>query len=115
MSALSNDCTFSLLPSRKVANTIAEKFSPTAAASIVALLPQFTRRDAGWSVSTQIVALGLLHMINCASVYSVVGVGSKAVLAARPKAARTVSQLSGATMILVAVILFAEQFYPLMR
>ncbi|MEX3686546.1 LysE family translocator [Paraburkholderia sp. BR14263] len=89
--------------------------NPKAILLFVALLPQFTRRDALWPVSTQIVALGLLHMINCASVYSVVGVGSKAILTTRPTAARRVSQLSGATMIVVAVILFAEQAFAFMR
>jgi threonine/homoserine/homoserine lactone efflux protein len=85
--------------------------NPKAILLFVALLPQFTRRDAGWSVSTQMVALGLAHMINCAAVYSVVGVGSKAILTTRPKAARRVSQLSGVTMIMVAVTLFAEQVF----
>lgn len=85
--------------------------NPKAILLFVALLPQFTRRDAGWSVSTQMVALGLAHMINCAAVYSVVGVGSKAILTTRPKAARRVSQLSGATMIMVAVTLFGEQVF----
>ncbi|MEX3980430.1 LysE family translocator [Paraburkholderia sp. EG287A] len=89
--------------------------NPKAILLFVALLPQFTRRDALWPVSTQIVALGLLHMINCASVYSVVGVGSKAILTTRPTAARRVSQLSGATMIVVAVILFAEQAFAFMH
>jgi threonine/homoserine/homoserine lactone efflux protein len=89
--------------------------NPKAILLFVALLPQFTRRDAGWAVSTQIVALGLVHMINCALVYSVVGVGSKAILSARPQAARRVGQLSGATMILVAVVLFAEQVFAYAR
>jgi len=89
--------------------------NPKAILLFVALLPQFTRRDALWPVSTQIVALGLLHMINCAAVYSIVGVGSKAILTTRPKAARRVSQLSGATMIMVAVMLFAEQAFAFMH
>ncbi|WP_193834362.1 LysE family translocator [Burkholderia ubonensis] len=89
--------------------------NPKAILLFVALLPQFTRRDAGWSVSAQIVALGLLHMINCAAVYSVVGLGSKAVLSTRPKAARMVSQLSGAAMVVVAVILFGEQVFAFAR
>jgi threonine/homoserine/homoserine lactone efflux protein len=89
--------------------------NPKAILLFVALLPQFTRRDAGWSVATQIVALGLMHMINCASVYSIVGVGSKVILTARPKAARRVSQLSGAAMIVVAAVLFAEQAFAFMH
>jgi hypothetical protein len=42
-------------------------------------------------------------------------VGSKTILTTRPKAARRVSQLSGATMIMVAVILFAEQVFAFMH
>jgi threonine/homoserine/homoserine lactone efflux protein len=89
--------------------------NPKAILLFVALLPQFTRPDAGWSVSAQIVALGVLHMINCASVYSVVGFGSKAVLGTRPAAARRVSQLSGVAMIVVAMVLFAEQVFAFTR
>jgi threonine/homoserine/homoserine lactone efflux protein len=89
--------------------------NPKAILLFVALLPQFTRRDAGWSVSTQIVALGLTHMINCASVYSFVGLGSKVVLTTRPQAARRVSQLSGVTMIVIAAILFAEQAFTFLH
>ncbi|POR46048.1 threonine/homoserine/homoserine lactone efflux protein [Paraburkholderia eburnea] len=89
--------------------------NPKAILLFVALLPQFTRPGAGWSVSVQIVVLGALHMLNCASVYSVVGLGSKAVLSTRPKAARIVSQLSGAAMIVVAVLLFAEQVFAFAR
>jgi threonine/homoserine/homoserine lactone efflux protein len=89
--------------------------NPKAILLFVALLPQFTRHDAVWPVSIQIMALGVVHMINCASVYSVVGVGSKAILTVRPKAARRVSQLSGAAMITIAVILFAEQVFSFMH
>lgn len=89
--------------------------NPKAILLFVALLPQFTRPGAGWSVSVQIVVLGALHMLNCASVYSVVGLGSKAVLGTRPKAARIVSQLSGAAMIVVALLLFAEQVFAFAR
>jgi threonine/homoserine/homoserine lactone efflux protein len=89
--------------------------NPKAILLFVALLPQFTRRDAGWPVATQIVALGFLHMINCASVYSFVGMGSKALLSARPTAAHRVSQLSGAAMIVVALVLFAEQAFAFMH
>ncbi|MCP3712358.1 hypothetical protein M3I54_36380 [Paraburkholderia sp. CNPSo 3274] len=45
----------------------------------------------------------------------VVGMGSKAILTTRPKAARRVSQLSGVTMVMVAVILFAEQAFAFMH
>ncbi|MFC5431089.1 LysE family translocator [Paraburkholderia denitrificans] len=89
--------------------------NPKALLLFVAQLPQFVRPQAGWSASGQIVALGLVHMVNVGTVYSVVGLGSKAVLSTRPKAARMVGQLSGAAMILVAALLFAEQVYAFAR
>lgn len=89
--------------------------NPKALLLFIALLPQFVRPQAGWSAPSQIVALGLVHMVNVGSVYSLVGLGSKAVLSTRPKAARRVSQFSGAAMILVAALLFAEQVHAFAR
>ncbi|NVZ99089.1 LysE family translocator [Pseudomonas gingeri] len=75
----------------------------------LALLPQFTDPTATWPVPLQIIALGLLHTFSCAVIYLLVGFGSRVVLQARPVAARRVSRLSGAIMILIAVILLVEQ------
>ncbi|WP_418647577.1 LysE family translocator [Thauera butanivorans] len=75
----------------------------------LALLPQFTDPAAAWPVPVQIVALGLVHAFSCGVVYLLVGFGAQAVLQARPAAADIVSRLSGAAMIVIAVLLFAEQ------
>lgn len=75
----------------------------------LALLPQFTDPTAAWPVPIQIMALGLLHALSCGVIYLLVGFGSRSVLQARPVAARFVSRLSGAIMILIAVILLVEQ------
>ncbi|AZE04766.1 LysE family translocator [Pseudomonas chlororaphis] len=75
----------------------------------LALLPQFTDPLAAWPVPLQIVALGLLHAFSCAVIYLLVGFGSRAVLRTRPVAARAVSRLSGALMIVIAVLLLIEQ------
>ena len=84
--------------------------NPKALLLFLALLPQFTRRDVAWSISTQIGALGLVQILNCAVVYSLVAVGSKFVLRTRPSVARTVTQVSGVAMIVIALVLLAEQF-----
>jgi threonine/homoserine/homoserine lactone efflux protein len=84
--------------------------NPKALLLFLALLPQFTSRHGAWPISEQIGAMGLVHIINCAVVYSVVGIGSKIVLRTRPKVARTVSQVSGAAMVVIAVLLLVEQF-----
>ena len=57
----------------------------------LALLPQFTAPDAEWPLAVQIVALGLVHVANCAVVYTGVGTGARLVLRARPAAARAVT------------------------
>lgn len=75
----------------------------------LALLPQFTDATAPWPVPLQIVALGLVHAVSCGLIYLLVGFGSQAVLGARPAAARAVSRLSGAIMILIAVLLLIGQ------
>ena len=83
--------------------------NPKALLLFLALLPQFTRSDAGWPMSVQIAAMGLVQIVNCAVVYSLVGVGSKIVLRTRPKVARVVSRASGAAMIAVGFLLLVEQ------
>jgi threonine/homoserine/homoserine lactone efflux protein len=89
--------------------------NPKALLLFLALLPQFTRQGEAWPVSAQIGALGLVQIVNCAIVYSLVAVGSKVVLRARPEVARRVSQLSGAAMVLIAVLLLIEQIGTLIR
>lgn len=75
----------------------------------LALLPQFTDPTAPWSVQTQIIALGLVHVVSCGLVYLLVGYGAQTILTPRPRAARRVSQLSGAAMIAIAALLFVDQ------
>jgi threonine/homoserine/homoserine lactone efflux protein len=75
----------------------------------LALLPQFVVSTAAWPVAGQILALGLVHVANCAVVYTGVGLGARKVLHARPGAARWVSRISGAVMILIGALLVGEQ------
>ncbi|NPT61495.1 LysE family translocator [Paraburkholderia elongata] len=89
--------------------------NPKALLLFLALLPQFTSRNDAWPISEQIGAMGIVHIVNCAVVYTLVGVGSKIVLRTRPKVARLVSQVSGAAMIVIAVLLLAEQLLAFKR
>jgi len=75
----------------------------------LALLPQFTDPDADWPLAVQIAVLGLVHVASCAVVYTGVGTGARLVLRARPAAARAVSRFSGAAMVVIGVLLLAEQ------
>jgi len=75
----------------------------------LALLPQFTDPVGSWSIPTQIVALGLIHIFSCGVVYLLVGFGSQALLRTRPRATRIVGRISGVAMTAIALLLFAEQ------
>jgi threonine/homoserine/homoserine lactone efflux protein len=75
----------------------------------LALLPQFTKPDAAWPIAAQIAVLGLVHVASCAVVYTGVGTGARRVLRARPTAARAVTRFSGTAMIVIGVVLLAEQ------
>lgn len=75
----------------------------------LALLPQFTDPAADWPLAGQIAALGLVHVASCAVVYTAVGLGARVVLGARPLAARMVTRVSGAAMILIGAVLLIEQ------
>ena len=55
------------------------------------------------------MALGALHGVSCAVVYLLVGFSARAVLQTRPGAAKNVSRVSGAVMIIIALVLLAEQ------
>ncbi len=75
----------------------------------LALLPQFVVATAAWPVTAQILVLGLVHVVNCGVVYTGVGLGARKVLGARPTAARWVSRISGAAMIVIGIALIVEQ------
>ena len=63
------------------------------------------------SPTSQIVLLAGIHLMSCAAVYFLVGFSAQKVLGTRPQAARVVSRVSGALMMLIAMILLLEQLY----
>ena len=75
----------------------------------LALLPQFIRPNQDSSITVQILALGLVHIISCAAVYFAVGFASQAVLSARPKGAWVVGKVSGVMMVGIALLIAFEQ------
>jgi threonine/homoserine/homoserine lactone efflux protein len=75
----------------------------------LALWPQFIRPNQDSSITVQILALGLVHIISCAAVYFAVGFASQAVLSARPKAAWVVGKVSGVMMVGIALLIAFEQ------
>ncbi len=74
----------------------------------LALLPQFTNPHWSWPLAVQLGFLGLVFMITCAVFYFCLGSFARKILRARPAAARAVSRLSGAAMIVIGALLIAE-------
>lgn len=79
---------------------------------LVALLPQFVS-PVGWPSPVQMLVLGGLHVGNCVVVYGAVALLARRVLAARPRAARVVTRVSGVVMTLIGIGLLAEQVLTL--
>ncbi|MFF3347425.1 LysE family translocator [Streptomyces sp. NPDC002779] len=75
----------------------------------LSVLPQFLVTDGSRvPVPAQTAALGLLHMVCCAAVYLTVGLGARALLGARPAAARAVTRTSGAAMLGIGAFLLVQ-------
>ncbi|WP_225834127.1 LysE family translocator [Streptomyces sp. NK08204] len=80
----------------------------------LSVLPQFlTLRGDRLPVPAQTASLGLLHMACCAAVYLTVGVLARALLAARPAAARALTRTSGAAMLGIGAFLLVERLATL--
>ncbi|WJV50504.1 LysE family translocator [Streptomyces flavofungini] len=83
--------------------------NPKALLLFLALLPQFTQPGTGWPLALQISTLGLIHILSCGAIYLCVGVLARTVLRTRPTAARVVTRISGAAMIVIGAVLVVEQ------
>ncbi|MGW7386945.1 LysE family translocator [Streptomyces sp. NPDC054794] len=81
----------------------------------LSVLPQFLTTGDGHHlpVPVQTATLGLLHMACCAAVYLTVGALSRALLGARPAAARAVTRTSGAAMLGIGALLLVERLATL--
>lgn len=67
----------------------------------VALLPQFAGPGRPWPLAVQLGVLGLVFVVTCAVFYLVLGAVARRVLRSRPTAARVISRLSGAVMLVI--------------
>ncbi|MFF7377036.1 LysE family translocator [Streptomyces massasporeus] len=83
--------------------------NPKALLLYFSLFPQFIDPAGAWPVAGQTGLLGSLHMTACAVVYLTVGVLARTVLRTRPSAARAVTRISGAMMIVIGGFLLVER------
>ncbi len=81
---------------------------------LLALLPQFITPN-GFGASSQMLALGGIHLFNTAVVYTIVALLARRLLKSRPAAANFVARSSGFIMIVLGGILLAEQIAVLLR
>lgn len=75
----------------------------------LALLPQFTDPHGSWPIAGQIGVLGLAFTATCAVFYLALGTFARAVLKARPAAARAVGRVSGAAMVCIGALLLCDR------
>jgi threonine/homoserine/homoserine lactone efflux protein len=80
----------------------------------VTMLPQFTDPAASWPLPVQMTALGMAFTATCAVVYLCVGACAQRLLQASPSASRIVSRVSGASMVVIGIVLLVERIttYP---
>ncbi|WP_327723428.1 LysE family translocator [Streptomyces europaeiscabiei] len=83
--------------------------NPKALLLYFSLFPQFIDTADGWPVAAQTGLLSMVHLTACAVVYLGVGVLARTVLKTRPSAARVVTRISGAMMIVIGAFLLVER------
>lgn len=76
----------------------------------LALLPQFADRHGSWPLPGQLALLGVVFTLTCGAFYLGLGSVVRAVLLPRPRTARAITRLSGASMIVIGAVLLAERF-----
>jgi threonine/homoserine/homoserine lactone efflux protein len=75
---------------------------------LLALLPQFVSPQ-GLPAPAQILALGSLHLLNSAVVYTCVALLARRILRSKPTAAVVVTRVAGCLMVLLGIVLGVEQ------
>ena len=80
----------------------------------VALVPQFVSADASLPVPVQSGLLGMTFVLLAGLVYTAVALLSRTLLQTRPGAARTVTLARGIIMVVLALVLLAEQLLPVL-
>lgn len=83
--------------------------NPKVLLMFLAIVPQFLTLQSDWSMASQTVLLGVIHILNCLLIYPFVGIGAGIALRHRPTIAKIISRISGLLMIVIAVGMLLEQ------
>lgn len=98
-----------LKPNWLVRGALVSGLNPKVMLLFLALLPQFVDPSTTWSMSSQLLVLGLVHVATCGVVYVLVGYSAQILLAVRPSAATMLMLFSGVAMVLIGSLLLVEQ------
>ncbi len=83
--------------------------NPKVLLMFLAIIPQFLTTQAEWSMANQTLFLGLIHIVNCALIYPMVGIGAGLTLRRHPRLATVISRVSGVLMIAIALGMLIKQ------
>lgn len=86
--------------------------NPKVLLMFLAIVPQFLTQKAQWSMASQTLLLGVVHIGNCLLIYPMVGMGIGMALRRQPALATGIGRVSGVLMVVVAVSMLAE---PLLK
>jgi threonine/homoserine/homoserine lactone efflux protein len=75
----------------------------------LALLPQFTSPGGSWPLVAQLAVLGAVFVVTNAAFYLCLGTFARGILRTRQAAARLVTRISGAAMIIIGAFLLVER------
>lgn len=82
--------------------------NPKVLLMFLAIVPQFLTLQSDWSMASQTVLLGAVHILNYSLIYPFVGIGADIALRYCPSLAKGISRLSKILMIVIAVGMLVE-------
>jgi threonine/homoserine/homoserine lactone efflux protein len=107
--ATQSDSTTSATSATVVQGLGVSGLNPKGLLLFLALLPQFADRHGSWPLPGQLALLGVVFTLSCGAFYLGLGAFVQAILVSRPWAARALTRVSGAAMIVIGAVLLAER------
>jgi threonine/homoserine/homoserine lactone efflux protein len=107
--ATQSDSTTSATSATVVQGLGVSGLNPKGLLLFLALLPQFADRHGSWPLPGQLALLGVVFTLSCGAFYLGLGAFVRAILVSRPWAARALTRVSGAAMIVIGAVLLAER------
>lgn len=90
--------------------TTVSGLNPKGLLLFIALLPQFVGTESAWAPGVQMFVLGIIFIASALSVYTVLGLSARKLLAGSERATRVLTGVAGAAMLVVAAVMLAQHF-----